>query len=169
MSRATFTKHYRTMNQHEFLKQQPIEGYLEILNGDEVELRRPKSVLQMTNGHHLGVISERPFSFPPNLGLSSSTTVAGDDENTNKRDSFIRQGLNTIRKSMRFKNRRKSKNADDDCGQMHEPILRDANNNKNMQLKNTKLTASFSDECVTQKKPSKHFRNTSLGSYFSFR
>lgn len=173
-------------------KQQSIAGYLEILDGDEVELRRPETRIKMTppiaiaNGHsknhHLDVINEkyhhdRPFSFPPNLRLTPSTpsSTADDDISTVKRDSFIRQSFNTIRKSLRFnKSHRKSAKVSVDDIDLEKRTNRmnskdDNNNKKNLRLKNVQHANSFSDECVIKKKPMKHFRNSSLGSYFSFR
>lgn len=163
------------MNHEPLIKQQPMEGYLKMLDDDEVNLRQPEPMPKMVNGHQLGVInekqtSERPFSVPLNLKLSSSATANDDGpNNTIKRDSFIRQSLNTIRKSFRFKNQRKNNCTEEDFDRLRKSNLKDNNNNKNVQLKKLEHTISFSDECVTKKKPTKHSRNSSLGSYFSFR
>lgn len=167
-----------TMNHKQLMKQKSIEGYLEILDSAEVELRR----VEAANGYQpLGVIKEkqitaRPLTYPLNRRLSLSVTPSPSDADDAviavKRDSFIRQSYNTIRKSLRFKNAHRGKIANDDNGFQRgsQMTVKDGNNNRNAHLKDIKQASSFSDECVTKKKPmKKHVRNRSLGSYFSFR
>lgn len=153
---------------HKFeLKTKPIQGYLEILDVDEVELRHPNRHNEFIGEN---TPAERPFSLPSNLQLASTLYEPDEpDVDPVKRNSFLRQSYNTIRKSFRFKNRRKSNSVSDDQVLMNKSILSDKNNNRNGQL-NKKIHLISDDESkVKMKKSNKHLRNSSLGSYFALR
>lgn len=158
------------MNHRVELKNKPIQGYLEILDVDEVELRHPSGG---STGERPS--AERPFSLPPNLHLTSTLHEDESESDPVKRDSFLRQSYNTIRKSLRFqKKRRKYKSFSDDPELMTAKTIpsdkNNNNNNKNVQpnKKNHHLIGD-DERKMEKKKPNKHLRNSSLGSYFALR
>lgn len=177
--KKTIKKSVNKMNRRHSLKRQTtIEGYLEILDSDEVELRSPQRLKlyrrQVGEDGDEELLIDRPFSCPPKVHMSSVTPVDSDDNvNPVKRDSFLRQSYNTIRKSLRLKNQRKGKSVDDTLtDKLHNGKANDRNNN-NKSIQFEKLeNVTTSDEGLNGtkiKKIGKHFRNSSLGSYFTFR
>lgn len=173
--KKTMKKSANKMNRKPSLKHQTtIEGYLEILDTDEVELRNPHTLKL----HHIQMDDEkllidRPFSYPPKM---PRTVLMPDDDDQvypEKRDSFLRQSFNTIRKSLRLKNKRKGKSVDDELTDaLRHAKQNDKNNNKCIQfekLENVTTSDEGLNGSMKIKKIGKHLRNSSLGSYFLFR
>lgn len=178
--KKTIKKSVNKMNRRQSLKRQTtIEGYLEILDSDEVELRNPHALKlhrkQLDDDDDEVLLIDRPFSCPPKVHLSSNTPVDSDDNvYPVKRDSFLRQSYNTIRKSLRLKNQRKGKSVDDALTDKFQSGKKNDRNNNNKNIQFEKLeNVTTSDEGLNGtmkiKKIGKHIRNSSLGSYFNFR
>lgn len=136
-------------------------------------LQSPHSMNDEKNGGEQ-VAGERPFSFPPNLHLSSSSAV-DTDAFPRKRSSFIRQGFNSLRKSLRFKNSRKEKVEVDVDIDVERKTNANSNGNKFKASKIFEETGDMSsidaivDVRFPKNKHNKHFRNHSTSSYFNNR